>query len=63
MLHTYYQLVTYLIFNDVVINLFKQFITNPFSIEQIGANHSNGTEVDEPMDVEAGQFEDAEEDP
>lgn len=34
-----------------------------FSIEQIGANHSNGTEVDEPMDVEAGQFEDAEEDP
>ncbi|KAI4490229.1 hypothetical protein M0802_010807 [Mischocyttarus mexicanus] len=30
--------------------------------EQIG-NHQNGTEVDEPMDIEAGQFEDAEEDP
>lgn len=30
--------------------------------EQIGANH-NGTETDEAMDIEAGQFEDAEEDP
>lgn len=31
-------------------------------LEQIGANH-NGTETDEAMDIEAGQFEDAEEDP
>ncbi|XP_043489262.1 methylosome subunit pICln [Polistes fuscatus] len=32
--------------------------------EQIGGgNHQNGTEADEPMDIEAGQFEDAEEDP
>lgn len=31
-------------------------------IEQIETNH-NGTETDEPMDVEAGQFEDAEENP
>lgn len=32
------------------------------SLEQIGTNH-NGTDADEAMDVEAGQFEDAEEDP
>ncbi|XP_015186077.1 PREDICTED: methylosome subunit pICln [Polistes dominula] len=31
--------------------------------EQIGGNHQNGNEADEPMDIEAGQFEDAEEDP
>ncbi|XP_011494168.1 PREDICTED: methylosome subunit pICln [Ceratosolen solmsi marchali] len=30
--------------------------------DQVGANH-NGTETEEVMDVEAGQFEDAEEDP
>ncbi|XP_029036315.1 methylosome subunit pICln [Osmia bicornis bicornis] len=30
--------------------------------EQIGTNH-NGTEMDEAIDMEAGQFEDAEEDP
>lgn len=31
-------------------------------LEQLGANH-NGTELQEAMDIEAGQFEDAEEDP
>ncbi|XP_076650959.1 chloride nucleotide-sensitive channel icln [Halictus rubicundus] len=31
-------------------------------LEQIGTNH-NGTEADDAMDIEAGQFEDAEEDP
>lgn len=30
-------------------------------LEQIGTNH-NGTEADDAMDIEAGQFEDAEED-
>lgn len=40
---------------------FAQFINLAVYTEQI-ANH-NGTEVEESMDVEAGQFEDAEEEP
>lgn len=35
---------------------------NYLFVEQMGTSH-NGSEVEEAMDVEAGQFEDAEEDP
>lgn len=48
-------------------NFYKKFLFRRFFychsilLEQIGTNH-NGTEADDAMDIEAGQFEDAEED-
>ena len=51
------KIIQFLILKKILIDYF-------FLLETVGENHNgNGVETEEAMDVEAGQFEDAEEDP
>lgn len=48
----------------IFVNSRKKIVIDFFLSETVGENHNgNGVETEEAMDVEAGQFEDAEEDP